>query len=102
MKQEMPRIPNSNYNLFKKGSKLILSAATFGVVAAGSFQGVNYVVDNYNKQNTTLQSTNVVNTSSSSTSNVSKVAQNCMPSIVSITNVSVSDVQNYFSMYGNN
>lgn len=53
MKQEMPRIPNSNYNLFKKGSKLILSAATFGVVAAGSFQGVNYVVDNYNKQNTT-------------------------------------------------
>lgn len=39
MKQEMPRIPNSNYNLFKKGSKLILSAATFGVVAAGSFQG---------------------------------------------------------------
>ena len=102
MKNEMPRIPNSNYNLFKKGSKLILSAATFGVVAAGSFQGVNYVVDNYNKQNTTVQSTNVVNTSSSSTSNVSKVAQNCMPSIVSITNVSVSDVQNYFSMYGNN
>ena len=102
MKQEMPRIPNSNYNLFKKGSKLILSAATFGVVAAGSFQGVNYVVDNYNKQNTTVQSTNVVKTSSSTTSNVSAVAQNCMPSIVSITNVSVSDVQNYFSMYGNN
>ena len=60
MKQEMPRIPNSNYNLFKKGSKLILSAATFGVVAAGSFQGVNYVVNNYNKENTTVQSTNVV------------------------------------------
>lgn len=102
MKNEMPRIPNSNYNLFKKGSKLILSAATFGVVAAGSFQGVNYVVDNYNKQDTTLQSTNVLKTSSSLTSNVSAVAQNCMPSIVSITNVSVSDVQNYFSMYGNN
>lgn len=102
MKNEMPRIPNSNYNLFKKGSKLILSAATFGVVAAGSFQGVNYVVDNYNKQDTTLQSTNVLKTSSSTTSNVSAVAQNCMPSIVSITNVSVSDVQNYFSMYGNN
>lgn len=63
MKNEMPRIPNSNYNLFKKGSKLILSAATFGVVAAGSFQGVNYVVDNYNKQDTTLQSTNVLKTS---------------------------------------
>ena len=102
MKQEMPRIPNSNYNLFKKGSKLILSAATFGVVAAGSFQGVNYVVDNYNKQNTTVQSTNVVKTSSSTTSTISEVAKNCMPSIVSITNVSVSDVQNYFSMYGNN
>ncbi len=43
MKNEMPKIPNSNYRLFKKGSKLILSAATFGLVAR-SFQGVNYVV----------------------------------------------------------
>lgn len=102
MKNEMPKIPNSNHKLLKKGTKLVLSAATFGVVAVGSFQGVNYVVDNYNKQDTTLQSTNVVKTSSSTTSNVSAVAQNCMPSIVSITNVSVSDVQNYFSMYGNN
>ena len=102
MKNEMPKIPNSNHKLLKKGTKLVLSAATFGVVAAGSFQGVNYVVDHYNKQNTTVQSTNVVKTSSSTTSNVSAVAQNCMPSIVSITNVSVSDVQNYFSMYGNN
>lgn len=102
MKNEMPRIPNSNHKLLKKGTKLVLSAATFGVVAAGSFQGVNYVVNNYNKENTTVQSTNVVKTSSSTTSNVSAVAQNCMPSIVSITNVSVSDVQNYFSMYGNN
>lgn len=102
MKNEMPKIPNSNHKLLKKGTKLVLSAATFGVVAAGSFQGVNYVVDNYNKQNTTVQSTNVLKTSSSTTSNVSAVAQNCMPSIVSITNVSVSDVQNYFSMYGNN
>lgn len=102
MKNEMPKIPNSNHKLLKKGTKLVLSAATFGVVAAGSFQGVNYVVDNYNKRDTTLQSTNVLKTSSSITSNVSAVAQNCMPSIVSITNVSVSDVQNYFSMYGNN
>lgn len=102
MKNEIPKIPNSNHKLLKKGTKLVLSAATFGVVAAGSFQGVNYVVDNYNKQDTTLQSTNVLKTSSSITSNVSAVAQNCMPSIVSITNVSVSDVQNYFSMYGNN
>lgn len=102
MKNEMPKIPNSNHKLLKKGTKLVLSAATFGVVAAGSFQGVNYVVDNYNKQNTTVQSTNVLKTSSSTTSNVSAVAQNCMPSIVSITNVSVSDVQKYFSMYGNN
>lgn len=102
MKNEMPKIPNSNHKLLKKGTKLVLSAATFGVVAAGSFQGVNYVVNNYNNENTTVQSTNVVKTSSSNTSSVSKVAQNCMPSIVSITNVSVSDVQNYFSLYGRN
>ena len=57
MKNEMPKIPNSNHKLLKKCTKLVLSAATFGVVAAGSFQGVNYVVDNYNKQDTTLRST---------------------------------------------
>ena len=39
MKNEMPKIPNSNHKLLKKGTKLVLSAATFGVVAAGSFQG---------------------------------------------------------------
>lgn len=102
MKQEMPKIPNTKHTFFKKGTKLILSAATFGVVAAGSFQGVNYVVDTYKKDNTTVQSTNVVNTSSSTKSDVSTVASNCMPSIVAITNVSVSDVQNYFNQYGRN
>lgn len=35
MKNEMPKIPNSNHKLLKKGTKLVLSAATFGVVAAG-------------------------------------------------------------------
>ena len=39
MKNEMPKIPNSNHKLLKKGTKLVLSAATFGVVAAGIFQG---------------------------------------------------------------
>lgn len=102
MKQEMPKIPKSKNTFFKKGTKLILNAATFGVVAAGSFQGVNYVVDTYKKDNTTVQSTNVVNTSSSTKSDVSTVASNCMPSIVAITNVSVSDVQNYFNQYGRN
>lgn len=102
MKQEMPKIPNTKNTFFKKGTKLILSAATFGVVAAGSFQGVNYVVDTYKKDNTTVQSTNIVNTSSSKKSDVSTVASNCMPSIVAITNVSVSDVQNYFNQYGRN
>ena len=101
MNQNIPKIPNTN-SFAKKGAKLILSAATFGVVAAGSFQGVNYVVDTYNKNNTTVQSTNVVNTSSSTTSSVSTIAKNCMPSIVAITNVSVSDVQNYFNQYGRN
>ncbi len=99
MNQNIPKIPRKN-RFYKKGAQIILSAATFGVVAAGSFQGVNYLVDSYNKQNTTVQKTNVVNTSSSTTSGVTSIAQNCMPSIVAITNVSVSDVQNYFNTYG--
>ena len=102
MKQSIPNIPNQNNNFIKKGTKLILSAATFGVVAAGSFQGVNYAVDLYNKKNTTVENTSVVKTSTSSSSGVSAIAKNCMPSIVAITNVSVSDVQNYFNQYGRN
>ena len=86
--------------IMNNGTKLILSGALFGVVAAGSFQGVNYIVDQNKTANSTVQTTNVVNTSNKTTSGVSEIATNCMPSIVSITNVSVSEVQNYFSMYG--
>ncbi len=99
MNQNIPKIPRKN-RFYKKGAQIVFSAATFGVVAAGSFQGVNYLVDSYNKQNTTVQKTSVVNTSSSTSSGVTSIAQNCMPSIVAITNVSVSDVQNYFNTYG--
>ena len=45
MKNEMPKIPNSNHKLLKKGTKLVLSAATFGVVAliflVGTVTGVS-------------------------------------------------------------
>lgn len=99
MNQNIPKIPKQN-KFYKRSAQIILSAATFGVVAAGSFQGVNYLVDTYNKENTTVQKTSVVNTSSTTSSGVTSIAQNCMPSIVAITNVSVSDVQNYFNTYG--
>lgn len=103
MKNNIPNIPNKKSNkVFKRGSKLVLEGAIFGVVAAAGFQGVNYAVETVTKQNTTVSSTSVINTSSKSTSSVTDIAENCMPSIVSITNVSVSEVQNYFSMYGRN
>ena len=61
MNQNIPKIPRKN-RFYKKGAQIVFSAATFGVVAAGSFQGVNYLVDSYNKQNTTVQKTSVANT----------------------------------------
>lgn len=102
MNENIPKIPRQN-KFAKKWTKVILSGAVFGVVAAGSFQGVNFIVEKIEKDNTTVSSTSVVNTSSSTTSTgVTDIAKNCMPSIVSITNVSVSDVQDYFNTYGRN
>lgn len=87
---------------FNKCPQIVLSGALFGIIAASSFQGVNYIVDQSAEKTSTIENTKIVNTSSTSTSGVSEIATNCMPSIVAITNVSVSEVQNYFSMYGGN
>lgn len=100
----------------KKIGAVALSAVLFGGVAGGVFTGVTYATGATAKAQstqtasskqettkTTLQTT----TSSSSTGtgasgqslDVSSIAQNAMPSIVAITNKSVQEVQDYFSMF---
>lgn len=96
----------------KKVSALALSAILFGGLAAGTFQGVNTLITNNTTasaasdsgQSSLLKTTQVSSGSGTSTGSldVSDIAEAAMPSIVSITNSSVQEVQNYFSLYGYN
>ena len=99
--------------LAKKIGAIALSAVLFGGVAGGTFQAVNHFAGSTTAAATTTTAQQTTSnssllkaaaTSSSSTStgtmDVSTIAKNAMPSIVSITNQSVQEVQNYFSMFG--
>lgn len=95
----------------KKIGTITLSAVLFGGVAAGTFQGVNYLTGYTAEQTETAESASVdstgssqvlqtASTSSSGEMSVADIAESVMPSIVSITNRSVQEVQSYFSMFG--
>ena len=83
-------------------------ALVFGVVSSATFLTTNYVGTKVLKLGTTQKSTSTTSTSAVTsnasltktssvvTSDVSSVVENVMPSIVSITNMSVQEVQNYF------
>ena len=99
--------------LAKKIGAIALSAVLFGGVAGGTFQAVNHFAGSTTATATTTTAQQTTSnssllkaaaTSSSSTStgtmDVSTIAKNAMPSIVSITNQSVQEVQNYFSRFG--
>ena len=110
----------------KKGLTLSLCAVLAGGLAAGSFEGVNKLAGwsgattveaASNKDETTLtyaksekkdvaasdsKSDTEKDTGSTAKGNldVSEIASEALPSIVSITTKSVQEVQNYFGMYG--
>ena len=83
-------------------------ALMFGVVSSATFLTTNYVGTKVLKLGTTQKSTSTTSTSAVTsnasltktssvvTSDVSSVVDNVMPSIVSITNMSVQEVQNFF------
>lgn len=83
-------------------------ALMFGVVSSATFLTTNYVGTKVLKLGTTQKSTSTTSTSAVTsnasltktssvvTSDVSSVVENVMPSIVSISNMSVQEVQNYF------
>ena len=118
-----PRKKNTSAaRIAKKAGAIALSAVLFGGVASGTFLGVNYAAGYRNNASTAassesasassqttssssglLKATTPVSTGSTASSgslDVSSVAESVMPSIVSITNKSVQEVQNYFSMFG--
>ena len=101
----------------KKIGAVALSAVLFGGVAGGVFTGVTYATGatakaqatqtesdssqqtTTTKLQTTTASTSTTSSTSSGSMDVTSIVQSAMPSIVAITNKSVQEVQNYFSMF---
>lgn len=95
----------------KRAGAIVLSAALFGGTAAGVFQGVNYYLEpaketvqsaqeNTDNEPTVQQVAATTPSGEENLGGVSQVAENVMPSVVAITNKSVQEMQNYFSMFG--
>ena len=107
--QMVPEKPKKDYTKAKKMAKRIGALALAGVLVGGcaglAFESVTYAMGGgktAQSSNVTLQTAAPVsdgNTDGQSL-DVSDIAESVMPSIVAITNQSVQEVQNYFSMFG--
>lgn len=102
--QETPRPRKPRNNFTKKIAAVAGVAVMFGVIGGITFQGTNFVVgkmlgiESSQTEETTKQVSNAQLTTSKSTvtSDVSEIVENTIPSIVSITNMSVQQVQSFF------
>lgn len=90
-----------------KPVKLVCAGVAFGLVASATFQAGNYVGTKVfgtttanGKTAKTAQTVDgaklTTSSSSTGTSDIATIAKNAMPSIVSITNMSVQEVQSFF------
>ena len=96
----------------KRLLSLVLSAVLFGTVSAGTFYGVNQLLPQDGSNGSAQSGTEkeLVATSLASTSyttarygmDMSDIAAAALPSVVSITNISVQEVQNFFNRFGPN
>ena len=85
----------------KKWLSIISGGLVFGIVACAAFQAGNVIVDRATGDDAkevrqTSTATQLNQTSSTVTSDVSGIVEQAMPSIVSITNMSVQEVQSFF------
>ena len=85
----------------KKWLSIVSGGLVFGIVACTAFQAGNIIVDRVTGGETkevrqTSTTTQLNQTSSTVTSDVSGIVEQAMPSIVSITNMSIQEVQNFF------
>ena len=105
MNEETPK-PKKNRKV-PKPVKLVCAGVAFGLVASVTFQAGNYVgtkvfgtTTTNGKTAKTAQTVNgaklTTSSSSTGTSDIATIAKNAMPSIVSITNMSVQEVQSFF------
>ena len=105
MNEKTPK-PKKNRKM-PKPVKLVCAGVAFGLVASVTFQTGNYVgtkvfgtTTTNGKTAKTAQTVDgaklTTSSSSTGTSDVATIAKNAMPSIVSITNMSVQEVQSFF------
>lgn len=105
MNEETPK-PKKNRKV-PKPVRLVCAGVAFGLVASVTFQTGNYVgtkvfgtTTTNGKTAKTAQTVDgaklTTSSSSTGTSDVATIAKNAMPSIVSITNMSVQEVQSFF------
>lgn len=105
MNEETPK-PKKNRKV-PKPVKLVCAGVAFGLVASATFQTGNYVgtkvfgtITTNGKTAKTAQTVDgaklTTSSSSTGTSDIATIAKNAMPSIVSITNMSVQEIQSFF------
>jgi len=100
--------------MWKKGAKFVALALTFGVLSSAAFQGTNYLFQKGDRAEDTsgekaaLNKADAVGVASDGSedgqgkvSDVSSIAEGAMPSLVSITNKSVQEMQILFGQSQN-
>lgn len=110
---EKPKRKNNNWKkLGKKAGAIVLSAVLFGGTAGMVFEGVSSLAgsdgqpavnsekDSSKVNLVTASTAGATDTSDNGNLSVSQVAEAVMPSVVSITNKSVKEVQDYYGMFG--
>ena len=94
----------------KKWAVAVSMALVFGLVAGGTMFGVNtlgnYLTGGSSREYTQLAQTQTTSSSGSGSSSesgsgtVAEVASNAMPSLVTISTMTVEEMQNFISQYG--
>ena len=106
-KEKKPYLKENHKKLLKRAAALALSGVLLGGAAGASFVAVNRIAGD-SRTDKVVASTPTLQTAAETKDgqtkgqslDVSDIASATMPSIVSITNKSVQEVQNYFDMFG--
>ena len=102
--QKEPKTSKPKKGYMKKVALVVGAAVLFGAVGGVTMQGTSYLTGKLLGKNTkstvgttkTVSNAKLTTSTSTVTSDVSDIVENTLPSIVSITNMSVQEVQNFF------
>ena len=102
--QQNPKAPKPKKGYAKKVALVVGAVVLFGAVGGVTMQGTSYLTGKLLGKNTkstvgttkTVSNAKLTTSTSTVTSDVSDIVENTLPSIVSITNMSVQEVQNFF------